>query len=73
MITTSNNKKVAVGLSGGVDSSVSAYLLKQQGYEVVGVYMQCWDFPKEGCESSEDKVFAVEVAAKLGIKFVALD
>jgi len=66
-------KKVAIGLSGGVDSSVSALLLKNQGYEVTGVYMQCWDFPKEGCASNEDKMYAVQTAAKLGIKIEILN
>ena len=73
MKDTSKNKRVAVGLSGGVDSSVSAYLLKKQGYDVVGVYMQCWDFPEEGCASNEDKMYAVQSAAKLGIKIESLN
>lgn len=67
------NKKVALGLSGGVDSSVAALLLLQQGYDVTGVYMQCWDIKSDGCAADEDKAYALQVAAKLGIKFIHLD
>jgi tRNA-specific 2-thiouridylase len=66
-------KKVAIGLSGGVDSSVAAYLLKEQGFEVVGVYMQCWDEKADGCVADVDRSFAVATAASLGIKFIHLD
>jgi tRNA-specific 2-thiouridylase len=66
-------KKVAVGLSGGVDSSVSAHLLLQAGYDVVGVHMKCWDSKGDGCTADQDRADAVEVASKLGIEFRALD
>ena len=65
--------KVAVGLSGGVDSSVSAYLLKSQGFEVHGVHMQCWDYKADGCSGEQDRADAVKVAAKLEIPFTALN
>src|SRR3989339_518346 len=68
-----NMGKVAVGMSGGVDSSVSTYLLKEQGYDVTGVYMQCWDSKADGCRADEDRADAVAVAGKLGIKFETLD
>lgn len=67
------SEKVAVGLSGGVDSSVAAYLLKEQGYDVTGVFIQCWDAKADGCSSEEDRNDAVKVAAKLGIKLITLD
>ncbi len=64
--------KVAVGLSGGVDSAVCAYLLKEQGYEVVGVNIVCWD---EGphCKAAEDRKDALTVALHLDIPFEVLD
>lgn len=66
-----NQKKVAVGLSGGVDSSVAAVLLIEQGYEVSGVYLECYNAP--GCRTDQDKADALKVAIKLGISFQVLD
>lgn len=63
-------RKVFVGLSGGVDSSVSAYLLKEQGYDVVGVYMRCYNV--DGC-SERDAEDARRVAEHLGIPFYVWD
>ena len=67
--------KVFVGMSGGVDSSVSAMLLKNQGYEVVGVYMKNWskDLPGMKCPWAEDLADAKRVAVKLGIDFQVWD
>lgn len=65
--------KVAVGLSGGVDSAVAAFLLKEQGYEVTGVFMQCWEVKQNGCAADADKAYAIQNAAKLGIKFESLN
>ena len=64
-----NKQKVIVGMSGGVDSSVSAYLLQQQGYEVEGLFMKNWeeDDNDEYCAAAEDLADAHAVADKLGI------
>ncbi|QYJ83903.1 tRNA 2-thiouridine(34) synthase MnmA [Shewanella aegiceratis] len=65
-----NGKKVIVGMSGGVDSSVSAYLLMQQGYQVEGLFMKNWeeDDTDEYCAAAEDLKDAQAVCDKLGIK-----
>ena len=70
-------KKVVVGLSGGVDSSVAAYLLKQQGYEVIGLFMKNWHDDSvtisQECPWLEDSNDALIVAEKLGIPFQTID
>ena len=81
-------KKVAVGLSGGVDSAVSAWLLRQQGHEVVGVHLYCWPpkseierdgvtreewIKKNGCRADEDRASALKTALEIGIPFKELD
>lgn len=68
-------KKVYVGMSGGVDSSVTAALLKQQGYAVTGVYMKNWsqDLPGFTCPWKEDYQDAKRVAVQLGIEFKTYD
>ncbi|WGY47243.1 tRNA 2-thiouridine(34) synthase MnmA [Vibrio sp. ABG19] len=64
-----SQKKVIVGMSGGVDSSVSAYLLQQQGYQVEGLFMKNWeeDDNEEYCTAAEDLADAQAVCDKLGI------
>ena len=68
-------KTVYVGMSGGVDSSVSALLLKEQGYNVVGIYMKNWseDLPGMKCPWAEDLADAKRIAVKLGIDFEVWD
>lgn len=67
--------KVFVGMSGGVDSSVSALLLKEQGYDITGIYMKNWsrDLPGMKCPWAEDLADAKRIAVKLGIPFEIWD
>ena len=78
-------KRVVLGLSGGVDSAVAAYLLKQQGYEVIAVFMRNWDSSLNNdilgnptnnnaiCPQEEDYNDAIKVAKHLGIELRRVD
>lgn len=72
----SNSKaRVVIGMSGGVDSSVSAWLLKQQGYEVIGLFMKNWedDDDTEYCSSRQDWLDAASVADVVGVDIEAVN
>ncbi len=66
-------KKVYVGMSGGVDSSVSAALLKEQGFDVTGVFIKVWQPDWFVCTAREDRLDAMRVAVQLGIPFKTLN
>jgi tRNA-specific 2-thiouridylase len=67
--------RVVVGMSGGVDSSVAALLLKQQGYDVIGVFMKNWDDTDENgvCTATEDYNDVVRVCNQIGIPYYAVN
>jgi len=71
----SRPKTVYLGMSGGVDSSVAALLLKQQGYQVTGIYMRNWsqDFPGHQCPWARDLADAKRIAVKLNLDFEVWD
>ncbi len=68
-------KRVVIGMSGGVDSSVSAWLLKQQGYEVIGLFMKNWedDDDSEYCSTRQDWIDAASVADVVGVDIEAVN
>jgi tRNA-specific 2-thiouridylase len=72
-ITSVNNKRVFVGLSGGVDSATSAALLKKDGFDVTGVFIKVWQPDWIECTWREDRRDAMRVAAHLDIPFITLD
>lgn len=73
MIKSKNKQKVFVGMSGGVDSSVSAALLKEKGYDVTGVFIKVWQPDFIECTWKEDRLDAMRVASVLDIPFITLD
>jgi tRNA-specific 2-thiouridylase len=71
----SQRKRIVVGMSGGVDSSVAALLLKEQGYEVTGLFMKNWedDDTDDYCTSRQDLIDAVAVADRIGVDIEAVN
>ena len=76
----SDNKRVLVAMSGGIDSTVAAVLLHEQGYEVIGITMKTWDYAtaggskkETGCCSLDSINDAREVAVQLGFSHIILD
>ena len=69
------NKKVVLGMSGGVDSSVAAILLKEQGYEVIGIFMKNWEEKDESgvCVAEEDYKDVIAVAEQLEIHYYSVN
>ncbi|MDC8759474.1 tRNA 2-thiouridine(34) synthase MnmA [Janthinobacterium fluminis] len=70
-----SKKKVVIGMSGGVDSSVAAWMLKEQGYEVIGLFMKNWedDDDSEFCSSRQDWIDAASVADVIGVDIEAVN
>ncbi len=69
-----SKKTVVVGMSGGVDSSVTALLLKEQGYDVIGMFMKNWEEEIDGvCPATQDYEDVVKVASHIGIPFYAVN
>ena len=74
-MTDNSKTRVVVGMSGGVDSSVAAYLLKQQGYDVVGVFMKNWDDKNDSgvCTATQDYEDVAKVAEQIGIPYYSVN
>jgi len=71
------NKKVLLAMSGGVDSSVAAFLLKKQGYEVIGAFMKNWSDTKDPltgrCAWRTERKMALKIASQLNIPLITLE
>ncbi|WP_147803000.1 tRNA 2-thiouridine(34) synthase MnmA [Alkalicoccus halolimnae] len=74
-MTDNKDIRVVVGMSGGVDSSVTAHLLKEQGYEVIGIFMKNWDDTDENgvCTATEDYNDVIRVCNQLGIPYYSVN
>lgn len=72
---SNSNKRVIIGMSGGVDSSVAALLLKEQGYEVIGIFMKNWDDTDEfgHCTAEEDAEDVRRVCEQIGIPYYTVN
>ncbi|KAA9026406.1 tRNA 2-thiouridine(34) synthase MnmA [Niallia endozanthoxylica] len=75
MVKEPKDTRVVVGMSGGVDSSVAALLLKQQGYDVIGIFMKNWDDTDEFgvCTATEDYEDVIRVCNQIGIPYYAVN
>ena len=74
-MSDNSKTRVVVGMSGGVDSSVTALLLKQQGYDVIGIFMKNWDDTDENgvCTATEDYKDVAVVADQIGIPYYSVN
>ena len=72
---SNKDTRVVVGMSGGVDSSVTAHLLKEQGYDVIGIFMKNWDDTDENgvCTATEDYNDVIAVCNQIGIPYYAVN
>ena len=74
-MTDNSKTRVVVGMSGGVDSICNSTLLKEQGYDVVGIFMKNWDDTDENgvCTATEDYKDVAKVAAQIGIPYYSVN